>query len=383
MKILFVLRGRPGLGHIMPGLAIALQAVSRGHQALILTYGNGVTFLSQSSSIDWQSISISNEYTDWPGLNLYDHGLRVIAPIVEDFDADLIVLGGEYLLAPLQDIVKRPCVMLFNPEIMEKNERNLMPTRLFLALFKHCQFLAPLQPLHSNNYFDTFLSEKNRILPEGPYVPFKHNKQKNNKSHGQCVLIANGGGICFPSSTQSYSSAASDPQLWIEETRQMTLQAIKTTLHYLSAQGKVIVYSCLGDKGNKQLLAELTQEQSIEIHPPSMSYYKVLSEANIVISRAGTGFIADVQTISAEVILWCLPGHDEQRDNAQRLCANRKSTFFADDTHQLEKLIIETIERKTHLKKLSPTVLDNKNNSMLIMQHLEQALSFEETILET
>ena len=40
IDVLFVLRGRPGLGHIIPGLAIASEFRRRGYGVAVMTYNN-------------------------------------------------------------------------------------------------------------------------------------------------------------------------------------------------------------------------------------------------------------------------------------------------------------------------------------------------------
>ena len=146
IDVLFVLRGRPGLGHIIPGLAIASEFRRRGYGVAVMTYNNGETFLANSGdsyAFDLvRPLRVREEYYDWPGLDLYDHGVREIGPFLTEERPSLCVFGGEYVMAPIGAAAGVRSAMMFNPEIMEDNPRNELPSRLFCTLFASCRSRA-------------------------------------------------------------------------------------------------------------------------------------------------------------------------------------------------------------------------------------------------
>ena len=131
----------------------------------------------------------------------------------------------------------------------------------------------------------------------------------------------------------------------------------------------------LGEKWNKQLRLEFADEKNLEICPPSITFYTSLAEADLVVSRAGVGFVADVQSTASDVILWCLTNHDEQRSNALRLSTARPATFFANDRRQLETLIIDAFAKGFPGTGQQTTASKTKQNNALVIQYLEETMS--------
>ena len=373
-EVLFVLRGRPGLGHVMPGLAIARGFVSRGHKVTVMTYGNGQAFLDRSD--DWgmevvNCLDVSEEYRDWPGLDLYDHGVRRIGPYLETRRPSLCIFGGEYVMAPIAAAVGCPNAMMFNPEIMEDNPRNDLPSRLFCKIFESCTHLIPLAPLSSDRpYLSEFEALRSRVTPYGPFCVNKSRSSPKNNAH-RTVLIANGGGVNFPKATTSYSTDETSPALWLEETREMTVTALRAALENLRDGDRVYVFSCLGAEFNSWLAREFT-EGRLEVHAPSSRYYDVLAEADLVVSRGGTGFIADAQTTDSSVVLWGLTGHDEQRQNALELVKSRPATQFCNGPEDLYKAVKLALQRAGSPGE-RPHILRHSENVERLLDYLEAA----------
>ena len=168
-RILVVLRGRPGLGHVTPGIAVGQELRRRGCEVKVLTYARGPAFLHRSMWDGWATIPVSEDYIDWPGLNLYDHGVRFVVPEAQRMQADLVILGGEYLLGVLGHVLHCPCAMMYNPEIMEDASRNDVSGRLFAGIFEKCRAMIPLCPPSWSTAADHFLKLKDRTLPPGPF----------------------------------------------------------------------------------------------------------------------------------------------------------------------------------------------------------------------
>ena len=231
-RFLFVLRGRPGLGHVIPGLALAHELERRGHATYLVTYGNGAGFLKASGVSNWIDVPLREHYQDWPGYELYDDGVRRIAPVASSFRPQLVFLGGEYLLAPLPRALGVGGAMLFNPEIMEDTERNRLPSRLFCDLFALCDLLIPLRPFARVRYLAEFGALRERVTPPGPFGLVQEIPTQKEGEHprGLVILIANGGGVSFPTSTSSYSSTGVTPADWLHQTMALTLAAVEAAV---------------------------------------------------------------------------------------------------------------------------------------------------------
>lgn len=343
IDVLFVLRGRPGLGHVIPGLAIAAEFARRRFRVALMTYGNGLEFLERGGDTygfeEVRGLEVSDEYRDWPGLDLYDHGVREIAPYVEERGVALCVFGGEYVMPPAVAATGAQGAMMFNPEIMEENPRNSLPSRLFCKLFDFCEHLIPLAPLpEGTRYMAEFQALRPRLTPAGPFC-FARRAPAGERPEGRTILIANGGGVNFPRQTTSYSSDQTSPATWLEETRRMTADAARAVVEHLREGDRVHVFSCLDEDFNSRLGAELGACGALEIRQPCDSYYDVLGRADLVISRSGNGFISDAQMTDGVVLLWGLTGHDEQRQNALELERRRPSTMFCEKTDDLREAV--------------------------------------------
>lgn len=337
-----VLRGRPGLGHVTPGLAIARELRARGHRVRVLTYANGARFLESSGWDDWEEIDVAPGYRDWPGLDLYDHGVQEIAPRCEALGADFLILGGEYLLAPLGEVLDRPTALLLNPEILESGARNRLPGRLFGVLFESCELLVPLHEPAPVELLPELQRLAGRFTANGPFL-LAEPSGGGAAGSGLVVLLANGGGVDFPASTASYAGTPVDPRQWLEETREATRASVRSALEATGPEDRVILFSCLGEAWNRELAHESGHAEQLTVHAPSTAYYQVLSRADVVVSRAGAGFLADTATTRAEVVLWTLAGHDEQALNARRLSAHRPRTRVADGASEVESAVASAI----------------------------------------
>lgn len=349
--LVFVLRGRPGLGHVIPGLAIAHEMRARGWRPRLLSYGNGSAFLRASGEPDWAELRVPGRYLDWPGLELYDHGVGAVLPRVEEIRPAAVVLGGEYLLAPLAAAVHAPVGMIFNAEIFEDTPRNRSTSRLFARLFDSCAFLIPLHPLEGR-YVPELERLRDRLLPAGSFGMRDRNAPRgapvtdgrSGEAGGIQILVANGGGVSFPARTASYSSGRVPAGRWLRQTREMTRAAVEAALEVAGAHDQVVVFSCLGEEWNAHLAA-CVSGRNLLVRSPSLEYYRYLAEAAVVVSRAGAGFLADADATEAQVVVWPLREHDEQAVNAAVLGAARPGTYVVRSVRALRAAVLAAVTR--------------------------------------
>lgn len=94
-KILFLLRGMNGLGHVAPSAAIAMGLRKKGYNIYFLTYAYGITFLKQhkfSNVIDIHKPNHQKGIVPWK--DLYEITTDII-PLIYKINPDLILVDGE------------------------------------------------------------------------------------------------------------------------------------------------------------------------------------------------------------------------------------------------------------------------------------------------
>jgi len=328
VRVAFVARGYPGLGHVTGAVAIATAFQRHGHTVdIFIGYGAADRLVPGFAELNYVSLPKRESYVDWPGLDIYDDGLRRIVPMLRNRRIDLLVLAGEYLLPPLARVGEIPTALVFNPEIMDCSDRNLLPAKLFAAMFSFCTHLIPMQTYRHLEIIDEFVPLLPRCTPHGPFRPWSGtHASEASRADGLSIVIGNGGGVFFPSSSESYSSDGADSGDWLQFTREMTIEAIAAVAHQ-DDRIRVEVFSCLSDFDNDEIATRFRARRNVRVRPVHADYHQAIANADIVVSRAGAGFIADCHAIRASVVLWPLSGHDEQQANAAALAVERDATY--------------------------------------------------------
>lgn len=361
---LFVLRGRPGLGHVIPGLALAKAAYDQGLEVHIASYSNGYEFLSDRGPIDIEyklhQLDVRKEYLDWPGLCPYDHGVRNILPLIESINADLCFFGGEYLMGPLTKGTSCKTVGLFNPEILINTPKNKGPSTYLVSLLGESDYLLPLDKLPEKKALISNSNISSKIVSHGFYTLPSCGAQ----TEDNIVVIANGGGVEFPSNTASYSSEEIDSAHWISETYDYTHKAIESALNCFDKRSHVKVFSCLGEELNNSL-QKIAGIKRLVVNSISLEYYRYLSEAKLVVSRAGVGFLSDVKNIAGGKVVWSLSGHDEQFLIASEFSESTDNAYFCSSIEDLDLCIKSASKLGSKETGLKPNLgFENAENSI-------------------
>ncbi|MGC9132486.1 MAG: hypothetical protein ACP5HJ_02470 [Candidatus Micrarchaeia archaeon] len=89
-RVAFLLRGLPGLGHVMPGISVAEALREKDYECYILTYGNGIKI---AKSLKFKVFDIKQpKSTPWK--NTLEATLDVL-PILKRIKPNLIFVDGE------------------------------------------------------------------------------------------------------------------------------------------------------------------------------------------------------------------------------------------------------------------------------------------------
>ncbi|MEM3573842.1 MAG: glycosyltransferase, partial [Nitrososphaeria archaeon] len=94
-KIVFLLRGREGLGHVSPGAAMAEALTSKGFEVHLLTYGNGIRFLKAKkfkNIYDIREPKRTNGRVPWK--DMFEITKDVL-PIIKKIKPSIVIVDGE------------------------------------------------------------------------------------------------------------------------------------------------------------------------------------------------------------------------------------------------------------------------------------------------
>lgn len=321
-KFLFVLRGRPGLGHVIPGLSIGRVLEKRGHYVRYVTYSEGSKYLKGCKNVD--VISIEERYDDWPGLHPYDHGIRSLMPIVNQMDPDLVVLGGEYLLPASLTAMRIPAVCMLNLEVFDDNDRNRVPSALFTHQFKMCVGLIALDSAMGEELLPEFEAVARRLIAGGPFRPEPAELVNPWRDESVVrILICNGGGVSFPMSSASYGDSAG--LSWRKWLADITNACIQAASDFGGPEGEVVAFSCLA----KDAIPQGFREANVEVLPAGPGFHQYLPFADVVVVRSGLGGLADASARDVPSVVLTLPGHEEHSLKAMQFRAGGRNRYVA------------------------------------------------------
>jgi UDP-N-acetylglucosamine:LPS N-acetylglucosamine transferase len=349
LDAVFVLRGRPGLGHVSPGLAIARELAGHGVRVGLASYGPGAAYLARvrDFSFSRREISVPDRYAQWAGLTVYDQGVGELSPWLERTSPRLLVLGGEYIVPPAVAEPGLHVSLLFNPEIMTEAQRNQRAAKLFSRLFSYCDSLVPLQPPPSEaQTLPAFRALRTKFLAAGAFAAARVCAPPSKEAAlGRLFLIANGGGTAFPGVTSSYSDGADLAGVWLEQTRSFTEAATLAACQAARIADRIQVFSSLPVLANDALRLRFANDARVTITEVAPEYYAALAQASVIVSRAGLGFVNDLPLTRAGVVLWALEQHDEQALNAQAVVSSRPGSVYVKTTEELPAAIATVLEQ--------------------------------------
>lgn len=302
-KIVLILRGRPGLGHIVQPYFIGDYLAKLGHDILFISYGQGVNFIENSNSYELINLKMDKKYSDWPGLDMYPEGIKKIIPIIETYDPDFIIFGGEYFLLPILKILNKKGAIFFNPKTFLKKTHSKSFKKFLYYNFNMSDIVISYDKIPKN------IKEKFKIkILEGPFEYYNSNTFNHKYSY---YVIANGGGCDFPIDLKSYSINNIKPIKWIKQTYDFTYTSIKTIKKYKKNDEKIFIFSALPKKLNNKLKKQF-KCKNIIFYDVSVGYHEILPKAKLFISRAGVSTVADAKYYNRYSILWTLFKHNEQ-----------------------------------------------------------------------
>lgn len=342
-EVCFILRARPGLGHVVPGLAIAKALLEKNVPVSIVTYENAVEFAGEIVGKKRVfGLCKDNAYCDYPGLELYDDGFRKIEPLLKARGARHLVLGGEYVLGFAAPYIAQHSAMIFNPEVFVDVPRNKALEQFFVGAFAGNDLMIPLQPAPSQPLMESSRALQSKFTACGPFrlqdVPATEGGEQSVHKRGRLIVIANGGGLAFPADTSSYSAKTQGGLEWVEHTIAMTIAAVRTLLNRLDDNDEVLIFTALTDAFSAQLDEAIAGDVRFTYLAPCARYFSAIRNADLFITRAGAGAVSDASDLRAACIFWPLVGHEEQAANADE-AARTQGRWKASTPAEMEKVV--------------------------------------------
>ena len=94
-KVVFLLRGLEGLGHIVPSSSLAKRLIKHGVDVHFITYSNGVRFLERQGFAHITDIGAPlHQRGAVPWKNMFEITKQVL-PLIKKIEPDLVVVDGE------------------------------------------------------------------------------------------------------------------------------------------------------------------------------------------------------------------------------------------------------------------------------------------------
>jgi hypothetical protein len=313
---MFLLRGRPGLGHVTPGLALAeyLQRTTR-HEIVICTYDNGVKLLKRSG-FKVVDLDLTGNYAVWSGMNVIDHFALKLTPVLKQFSPQLVIGGGEYLLPLMADCCPgMKFALIYNPEVFARSPHNETFRSIFFSIFSKSHYLicqaAP--PPKKHLWKEAVPLVYGKSIYAGPLLrPETSTPQGDKPKKHFEVVVANGGGLNMPETTSTYSLKSNDSMLWKKQNCEFTEEAIVQLLKLGLKNLKVHVFLCLTPSEIALLKKKYGHHRCIKFYSFSLEYMQRLQTAQLVITRAGASSLGEIIALKKNAVLWPLTGHKEQ-----------------------------------------------------------------------
>jgi hypothetical protein len=321
MRTLFVCRGRPGLGHIMPAIAVdsALRdIVGSTYKSWFATYGNPVSAIKDVDLIEVQYPYAGVGYSGLPVIRgLWPN----LGNLIDDLNPDVIVGSGEFLLPIYGMVTDRKIVSLANLRYLRIEQG----------------YFGKLNPLLSWLHRNTSLvldysldgGEVDKIGPNtqwtGPLVRrMEHEDVSSLRTklglplNRGIVLVTKGGGEDFPADGVKGKGARSEQE-------KLNLKLLCTAFEVASMNSAnedlfFIVITGLGD-----LYPEVTERISelkltnIRCEGFVSNILEYYAAADVVIGRAGVSMIGEAIYYRCPQILVPIHTDSEQVANAEFL----------------------------------------------------------------
>jgi UDP-N-acetylglucosamine:LPS N-acetylglucosamine transferase len=149
-KIALVLRGRPGLAHVVPLYIIGDLLAQQGHEILFLSYSQGVKFIKNSGNYNVIDLKLNSNCSNWPGLEIYPHAIKKILPELEKFKPDLVLLGGEYFIIPILQLIDTKSGVMFSHKTFLKSTHNKWFKKMLYNNFNQTNCVLSIDKIPSN-----------------------------------------------------------------------------------------------------------------------------------------------------------------------------------------------------------------------------------------
>lgn len=319
LRIYYVLRGYPGLGRVMGGVALheTLRAkLGNQYQGRFASYLAGYRYLSGTCHSTLELFPDDFRLTPNAYLNPLGHESMLLAEDLQRFRPDRVVVDGEpFCIAWLKDVLGLPVTALAHPADFYNPSNNALASALFRYYF--CQadqlFVHGLEPLPSEVASElkarTSLIETRTLVKPAIHVEGKR-RRGGAASKGKHVVCVLGGGT--DNVSQQFLEATVKIGAWTMivaraiPDMQLTMFCTTTALRneMLAVAGPAL--------SNWELYGELRDATT------------ALIAADAVVARSGRNLVSEILTLGTRALVIPVRAETyragEQRRNATIAC---------------------------------------------------------------
>lgn len=313
MKIMSVLRGSPGLGHVIPAFSLCESIMNDSQEVVLCTYENGTKLLNKYEKCRKYNLEYSHGISNWVGLNVFDGIILKLDKIIRKEKPDVIIAGGEYLLPLFRDYWNIPCILLYNPEVFIESQHNQDYMDAFTYIFSMADLLFAIRNPNEIESIPTEIRKKTKWY--GPILRNELLKKSEKNNDKYRIVVGNGGGLKLSNETKTYSNEQNVANKWKKENTTYIEDVVDVILEEVGKEEIEIDIYYSEEVKKYEDLKRKWEKEPIRILRYSLEYHKSLSNADMVINRAGINTINECDILGIPAILWALSNHEEQKTN--------------------------------------------------------------------
>lgn len=201
-KILFVARGKPGLGHVTPALTLAEMASEGGHTCLMASSGNGILFLRRHTR--GVPIEALEDDDRAPFIDLLGgFGENSLMPLLLRESPHVVVVLGEPYVPLVCHALGIPSCVVINPNDLRLEGERRNHILLLNELYQYADLIiAPCLPKEYESFSQSLVQRLGArlmrcgilIVPPSQAVPV-HDPSLSAPSGATVLTICPGGGV--------------------------------------------------------------------------------------------------------------------------------------------------------------------------------------------
>lgn len=322
-RILFVARGRPGLGHVIPCVALGQALEDQGLDTAYVSYGVGHEMLSWYPTLNVLDVDYIFPTSGYPGLPLFRGIYPALKKIVVEYKPSLLIGSGEFLLPILSAIEQIPCCMLANTTYLTIESGYFSEIRSLLHWLYNLATINLEYNLISN--IDKLPFDlRTKFIHVGPILRSPQYSSQDNakKALGfaidqPLVVVSKGGGDQLSSDTIKGKPTAINM-------KQASLNILHSSASafpelYDKYSINMVLIGGLGLETEELTTLKGYAQPSLKFVEFTANMTDYLQAADLIVGRAGFNFLSEALAYGKKLILVPISSDSEQVTHAIKL----------------------------------------------------------------